>query len=63
MNLPNLYSSAASLTVVSISHVEAFVSVAERRGYDRYGEANAPARLAAQAALDQSAEVLVEMMR
>jgi 4-hydroxyphenylpyruvate dioxygenase len=40
-----------------------FFEIVERRGFDRYGEANAPARLAAQAALDQSAEVLVEMMR
>jgi 4-hydroxyphenylpyruvate dioxygenase len=40
-----------------------FFEIVERRGYDRYGEANAPARLAAQAALDQSAESLVELMR
>ena len=33
-----------------------FFELLERRGgYDRYGEANAPARLAAQAALDRSA--------
>jgi 4-hydroxyphenylpyruvate dioxygenase-like putative hemolysin len=32
-----------------------FFEVLERRGgYDRYGEANAPARLAAQAALERS---------
>jgi 4-hydroxyphenylpyruvate dioxygenase len=36
-----------------------FFELLERRGYDRYGEANAPARLAAQAAIDRSpAEVL-----
>ncbi len=31
-----------------------FFEVVERRDYDRYGEANAPVRLAAQAALDQN---------
>jgi 3-dehydroshikimate dehydratase len=36
-----------------------FFEIVERRDYDRYGEANAPARLAAQAALDQSAETMV----
>jgi 4-hydroxyphenylpyruvate dioxygenase len=35
-----------------------FFEIVERRDYDRYGEANAPARLAAQAALDQSAEAV-----
>jgi 4-hydroxyphenylpyruvate dioxygenase len=39
-----------------------FFEVVERRGYDRYGEANAPLRLAAQAALERSAaEVLTEI--
>jgi 4-hydroxyphenylpyruvate dioxygenase len=33
-----------------------FFEIIERRDYDRYGEANAPARLAAQAVLDESAE-------
>jgi 4-hydroxyphenylpyruvate dioxygenase len=38
-----------------------FFEIVERRNYDRYGEANAPARLAAQAALDRSAaEILTE---
>jgi 4-hydroxyphenylpyruvate dioxygenase len=38
-----------------------FFEIVERRAYDRYGEANAPVRLAAQAALDRSAaELLVE---
>jgi 4-hydroxyphenylpyruvate dioxygenase len=36
-----------------------FFEIVERRDYDRYGEANAPARLAAQAMLDQSAETVV----
>jgi 4-hydroxyphenylpyruvate dioxygenase len=36
-----------------------FFELVERRDYDRYGEANAPARLAAQAALDQSGEALL----
>ena len=40
-----------------------FFEIVERRDYDRYGEANAPARLAAQAALDQGVEDLVELMR
>jgi 4-hydroxyphenylpyruvate dioxygenase len=35
-----------------------FFEIVERRDYDRYGEANAPARLAAQAALDLNAETL-----
>jgi 4-hydroxyphenylpyruvate dioxygenase len=35
-----------------------FFEIVDRRDYDRYGEANAPARLAAQAALDQSAETV-----
>jgi 4-hydroxyphenylpyruvate dioxygenase len=40
-----------------------FFEIVERRGgYDRYGEANAPVRLAAQAALERSAaEVLTEL--
>jgi 4-hydroxyphenylpyruvate dioxygenase len=40
-----------------------FFEVVERRGgYDRYGEANAPVRLAAQAAIERSAaEVLTEL--
>jgi 4-hydroxyphenylpyruvate dioxygenase len=39
-----------------------FFEIVERRDYDRYGEANAPVRLAAQAALDRSAaELLVEL--
>ncbi|MGH6902450.1 MAG: VOC family protein, partial [Geminicoccaceae bacterium] len=38
-----------------------FFEIVERRAYDRYGEANAPVRLAAQAARDRSAaELLVE---
>lgn len=41
-----------------------FFEVLERRGgYDRYGEANAPARLAAQAALDRSAGELATGLR
>jgi 4-hydroxyphenylpyruvate dioxygenase len=36
-----------------------FFEIVERRDYDRYGEANAPARLAAQAALDQIAETVL----
>jgi 4-hydroxyphenylpyruvate dioxygenase len=35
-----------------------FFEIVERRDYDRYGEANAPARLAAQAMLDQGAETM-----
>jgi 4-hydroxyphenylpyruvate dioxygenase len=39
-----------------------FFEIVERQAYDRYGEANAPVRLAAQAALDRSAaELLVEL--
>ncbi|HEX6142185.1 MAG TPA: TIM barrel protein [Geminicoccaceae bacterium] len=39
-----------------------FFEVVERRAYDRYGEANAPVRLAAQAELERSAaEVLTEI--
>ena len=40
-----------------------FFEIVERRGgYDRYGEANAPVRLAAQAAFERSAaEVLTEL--
>jgi 4-hydroxyphenylpyruvate dioxygenase len=39
-----------------------FFEVVERRDYDRYGETNAPVRLAAQAALDRSpAEILTEL--
>ncbi|MDX1542209.1 MAG: VOC family protein, partial [Geminicoccaceae bacterium] len=39
-----------------------FFELVERREYDRYGEANAPVRLAAQAALDRSpAEVLTAL--
>ena len=40
-----------------------FFEIVERRDYDRYGEANAPARLAAQAALDQGVDGLVELLR
>lgn len=39
-----------------------FFEIVERRNYDRYGETNAPVRLAAQAALDRSAaEILTEL--
>lgn len=39
-----------------------FFEIVERRNYDRYGEANAPVRLAAQAALERSAaEVLTQL--
>jgi 4-hydroxyphenylpyruvate dioxygenase len=39
-----------------------FFEIVERRGYDRYGEANAPVRLAAQAELDRStAEILTAL--
>lgn len=40
-----------------------FFELVERRGYDRYGEANAPVRLAAQAALDRSASELLTALR
>ena len=41
-----------------------FFEVLERRGgYDRYGEANAPARLAAQALLERSAGQAVTELR
>ena len=36
-----------------------FFEIVERRDYDRYGEANAPARLAAQALLDQSLDSVI----
>jgi 4-hydroxyphenylpyruvate dioxygenase len=39
-----------------------FFEIVERRNYDRYGEANAPVRLAAQASLDRSAaQILTEL--
>jgi len=39
-----------------------FFEIVERRNYDRYGEANAPFRLAAQAALDRSdTEILTQL--
>jgi 4-hydroxyphenylpyruvate dioxygenase len=40
-----------------------FFELLERRNYDRYGEANAPARLAAQAALDRSLAEQLTMMQ
>lgn len=41
-----------------------FFEIVERRDYDRYGEANAPVRLAAQAAVDRNpAEALTEYRR
>ena len=41
-----------------------FFEVIERRGgYDRYGEANAPVRLAAQAAAERSAAEMITELR
>jgi 4-hydroxyphenylpyruvate dioxygenase len=40
-----------------------FFEVVERRNYDRYGEANAPVRLAAQAALERSAAEIMTALR
>jgi 4-hydroxyphenylpyruvate dioxygenase len=40
-----------------------FFEIVERRDYDRYGEANAPVRLAAQAALDRSAAEIMTAFR
>jgi 4-hydroxyphenylpyruvate dioxygenase len=40
-----------------------FFEVVERRDYDRYGESNAPVRLAAQAALDRSAAEIMTALR
>jgi 4-hydroxyphenylpyruvate dioxygenase len=40
-----------------------FFEVVERRDYDLYGEANAPVRLAAQAALDRSASEILTALR
>lgn len=40
-----------------------FFELVERRGYDRYGEANAPVRLAAQAALERSAAEIITALR
>jgi 4-hydroxyphenylpyruvate dioxygenase len=40
-----------------------FFEIVERRDYDRYGEANAPVRLAAQAALDRSAAAILTEFR
>ena len=40
-----------------------FFEIVERRNYDRYGEANAPVRLAAQAALDRSAAEIMTALR
>jgi 4-hydroxyphenylpyruvate dioxygenase len=40
-----------------------FFEIVERRNYDRYGEANAPVRLAAQAALARSAAEIMTALR
>jgi 4-hydroxyphenylpyruvate dioxygenase len=40
-----------------------FFEIVERRDYDRYGEANAPVRVAAQAALDRSAAEIMTAFR
>jgi 4-hydroxyphenylpyruvate dioxygenase len=40
-----------------------FFEIVERRDYDRYGEANAPVRLAAQAALNRSAAEILTAFR
>ena len=40
-----------------------FFEIVERRDYDRYGEANAPVRLAAQAALARSAAEIMTALR
>lgn len=40
-----------------------FFELVERRNYDRYGEANAPVRLAAQAAIERSAAELLTELR
>jgi 4-hydroxyphenylpyruvate dioxygenase len=40
-----------------------FFELLERRNYDRYGEANAPVRLAAQAALEQTAAERLTQIR
>ncbi len=40
-----------------------FFEIVERRAYDRYGEANAPVRLAAQAAFERSAAEILTALR